>query len=174
MRFNRYSFIFLLSVLLFTGCSGIPGAFSYDTEGRDYFFGEFTDIPIPKEMNSCIETTIITTPNNIVTGAQVYKGRVELTSLIKVMKNYMRGSGWGLQASTRASKSLLIFEKEDRYCTIYILDGSIFTEMQVFVAPKITDGQATMVLPQTVPASNAGSNAESGPSSGFDSHILSD
>lgn len=181
MRFRTYNMLILLFVLLCAGCSGVPGSFSYDPEGKDYFFGEFQDIPIPKEMNSCTETTIITTPNNIITGVQVYKGRVEVTSLVKVMQSYMRGSGWQLRSSTRSAKSLLLFEKTDKFCIVYMIDGTFFTEMQVFVTPKLQGGgqpvvsgtAPEMVLPK-VEAANPGDESGAAPASNFDSHTLSD
>lgn len=156
-----------------SACSTIPGSYAYNANGQSYFHGEFEDIRIPVAMNNCSETTIVTTPNNVKTGVQVFKGRVEMSSLIRAMHSYMHNDGWALRASTRSGKSLLIYEKLDRFCTIYLIDGTIFTEMQLFVVPKLPDTQPSGRQP--TPTAPAGQDqGSSGPASSFDSQTLNE
>lgn len=148
--YNRYmTLLWLLLFFSLSACSSITGNNVYESPGQDYFYGEFSDIPIPREMNKNTETTIITTPHNIKTGLQSFRGRVEAGSLIRAMQSYLAREGWILQAATRGATSLQIFDKPDRYCVIYVEDGSIFTEMQVYVAPKLNNEAASASVSAT-------------------------
>lgn len=172
--------------MLVNGCSGMFGSSGHD---GPYFYAEFDDIPIPTEVSSIKETTIITTPGGVKTGLQVFKGRVEVGSLNSAMIGYMQREGWEMRSSTRGARSLLLFEKEDRYATIYIIDGMFNTEMQVYVSPKLSGQvtprassrpqstarpQNTTLLAANEPENTARQAAPEGPSSSFDSQSLNE
>lgn len=179
-RYGKFCNIFLLlSVCVFlNGCGGMFGSSGHE---GPYFYAEFDDIPIPTEVSSVKETTIITTPGGVKTGLQVFKGRVEVGSLNSAMISYMQRDGWEMRSSTRGARSLLIFEKEDRYATIYILDGMFNTEMQVYVSPKLSGPVTPRAAsrPRTT-AGTAGTQntarqaTTEGPSSSFDSQSLNE
>lgn len=173
-------FILVVSLALLGGCANIFGTSSGG--GEPYFYAEFDDIPIPAQLSGIKETTIITTPSGIKSGLQVFKGRVEVGSLNSAMIGYMQRENWELRSATRGARSLMLFEKEDRFATIYILDGAFNTEMQVYVSPKITSAgrarisqqnqqnqQGNMELPVVTPG-----NTPSGPSSSFDTQYLNE
>lgn len=165
----------LLAVLalgLLAGCSGI---FGHSGSSEPSYYAEFEDIPIPSELGGIKETTIITTPGGVKTGLQVFKGRVEVGSLNSAMVGYLQREGWELRSSTRGSRSLLLFEKQDRYCTIYILDGFFYTEMQVYVSPKLgkLGGVSSPEVRKPVePKTQRPAAAK--PSAGFESQTLSE
>lgn len=193
---GKFSYIFLLGacLLALSGCAELFGYSS--SNGEPYYIAEFEDIPIPSELGGIKETTIITTPGGVKTGLQIYKGRVEVGSLNSAMVGYMQREGWELRSSTRGARSLLLFEKEDRYCTIYILDGFLNTEMQVYVSPKLSNMSGVRQAPRpTIPTNRtpskqgSGSGASAGqtgaaapasgtspkaPSSSFESQTLSE
>lgn len=156
----------ILSLTLLGGCSGMFGT---SESSEPYFYGDFEDIPIPGEL-SVKETTIFTTPGGIKSGLQVYKGRVEVGSLNSAMAGYMQRDGWTLRSATRGTRSLMLFEKDDRYATIYIIDGMFNTEMQVYVSPKITMFGQAGARTQEIRAGAA--QSASAPSSSFDSQYL--
>lgn len=170
-------YIFLVAIFCFIMAAGCSSLTTSDS-GVPYYYAEFDDIPIPSALSGVKETTIITTPNGTKTGVQVFKGRVEVGSLNKAMISYMQRDGWEMRSSTRGTRSILIFEKNDRYCTIYILDGMLNTEMQVYVSPKLKNfGPANTNSYEAAPApvnpSNT-SNSVDEPSSSFDSQRLSE
>lgn len=165
----RYIFLCLAACLMLGGCAGMFGTSS--SEGP-YYYGEFDDIPIPSELSGIKETTIITTPGGIKTGLQVFKGRVEVGSLNSAMISYMQREGWELRSSTRGARSLLLFEKQDRYSTIYITDAFFNTEMQVYVSPKLSGINSPRNISR--PENTARQAAPEGPSSSFDSQSLNE
>lgn len=176
-RYGKFRNIFLLVAVcaLLGGCGGMFGSSSHE---GPYFYAEFDDIPIPTEVSSIKETTIITTPGGVKTGLQVFKGRVEVGSLNSAMIGYMQREGWEMRSSTRGARSLLIFEKEDRYATIYILDGMFNIEMQVYVSPKlrgqVTPRSASRPRPTAGTQNTARQATTEGPSSSFDSQSLNE
>lgn len=165
-----YIFVFAFFVALLPGCSGMFGSSS---SSEPYFYGEFDDIPIPSELSGIKETTIITAPGGVKTGVQVFKGRVEVGSLNSAMLGYMQREGWELRSSTRGARSLLLFEKEDRYATVYILDGMFNTEMQVYVSPKLTNiGRARQISGGQGTTEDRSSSGA--PASTFDSQYMNE
>lgn len=173
--FSRFLPIFLVfsAFGLLAGCSAITG---HSGSSEPYYYAEFEDIPIPSELGRVKETTIITTPGGVKTGLQVFKGRVEMGSLNSAMVGYLQREGWELRSSTRGARSLLLFEKQDRYCTIYILDGWFYTEMQVYVSPKLgkLGGVANPAARQAAPAREPARPGAAAPTTNFDSQTLSE
>lgn len=174
-------FVLALCLALSAGCAGL---FGNAGNGEPYYYAEFDDIPIPSQLGGIKETTIITTPGGVKTGLQVFKGRVEVGSLNSAMVGYMQREGWEMRSSTRGTRSLLLFEKDDRYATIYILDGTFNTEMQVYVSPKLSNMAGVRTAPRQVEKPSAPANkpapedssggAANVPTSSFDSQSLSE
>lgn len=165
MRPYGKSFNILLCMVLCLGLMwGCSGANPSAESGEPYYYAEFDDVPIPSELGGIKETTTITTPGGVKAGFQVFKGRAEVGSLNKAMVGHMQRDGWELRSSTRGVRSFLLFEKEDRYCSIYIMDGMFNTEMEVYVSPKL--------------GSSGGARGSQGyssnPSNSFDSQSLSE
>lgn len=132
-----------LSLVILSGCGGMSNPFSSDSGNSaeaaapDYYYGEFSDVPVPSSMKKDGEATTIQPAAGVKSGGQSFKGRVELSSLNDFMINAMTREGWSFQAAFRSTKSVLVFEKNDKYCIIYTTDGPINTGMHVVVAPKV-------------------------------------
>ncbi len=129
-----------------------------------YFFSEFTDIPIPNGMSeSTGDTFVAFAPNGLKCGTQKFSGRLELVSLMNSMRRNMAANGWTLRSLLRSKESVLIFEKPDRLVCLVFSDGMIFTDMRVFVSPRLQgdstglDMQAYTTPGATAPAGSSGS-----------------
>ncbi len=134
--------VLLILVLGLTAC-GMENPFSSDTSssGSDYYFDGFPDVPIPSSMSiERGETAIATAPGGIKAGVEQASGRVEVASLTSVMSRNMSRNGWTLRSAFRSAKSVMVFEKHDRICTVYIEDGTFTTTMQIFVTMKLAEG----------------------------------
>lgn len=117
----------------------------------EYYYADFNDVPIPKDMKATGEATVIQSPGGVKTGLQIFKGRVQITSLTSAMNSYMAREGWSLCSALRGNeKSIHIFEKPDRYCILYVQDGLFNTEMLVSITPKLNSGSglASSYTPQ--------------------------
>ena len=122
-----------------------------------YYYDEFSDVPLPKEMRRVDKKTFIThNSDGTKVGTQEYRGRVELASLAAAMQSYMLRDGWTLRSTFRADRSILIFERPDRMCALYLEDGTFDTVLLVFVSPKLGDGALQYSVPSaaSTPAMN--------------------
>jgi hypothetical protein len=137
-----------LALALPAGCATTGGpAGDAINLGQDYYYDEFADVPIPVDMNPEKDRFTILGTGGVKLGIEEFTGRVDKTSLINAMQNYMLRDGWTLRSMFRASRSILIFEKPDRICSLYFVDGTFSTSMLVFVSPKLTEGDVAYSAP---------------------------
>jgi len=138
-----------LSIILavFAGCSGsssnwLSEGFS-DSESntaptsRYYDFG---DVLVPSELSVDDDATYVIESAGMRTGVMTLSGRVEKTSLVNFFKTGMVKDGWTAIASFRTPKrSILLFQKVNRWCVINILDHTMTTEVEIGVVPSMND-----------------------------------
>ena len=170
MRLYAVIFVLVLSFGL-GGCinSGSEGGSDPISTGLNYYYDEFADVAIPREMTPEKKETFITfSADGVKLGTQIVSGRVEMASLVNAMQGHMARDGWSLRSVFRSTRSVMIFERADRICSIYIADGVIDTTMLIFVSPKLPDGAlqysvppstSTEPLPPTDPAVRSSSSS---------------
>ena len=153
-----------LALLMLAGCATTGGpAADAASMGRDYYYDEFADVPIPVDMTPEKDRFTILGTGGVKLGIEEFSGRVDVTSLVNAMQNYMLRDGWTLRSMFRANRSILVFEKPDRICSLYFVDGSFSTSMLVFVSPKLTEGDVSYQAPAPlVPSSGVQSYPEGG------------
>lgn len=140
------------ALLLSFAVAGCVGSGSSDadpaTSGLNYYYDEFQDVAIPREMSPQKKETFITySADGTKLGTQIVAGRVEMSSLVAAMQGHMQRDGWSLRSVFRSSRSILIFEKPEKICSMYISDGMMDTTMLVFVSPKLADGALQYSVP---------------------------
>lgn len=139
------SVLLVVFVLGLVGC-GADGSISNpfstpEPPSTPFYFADFNDIPLPHPMSEVKSESVITfATSGVKCGVQRFKGSVDASSLIATMRNNMISQGWALTSMLRANESVLTFEKHDRLCTLYITDDTIYTNMRVFVTPRLADG----------------------------------
>lgn len=111
------------------------------SSGLNYYYDEFADVAIPKEMTPEKKETYITYGSDgVKVGTLTVTGQVELASLGSAMEAHMLRDGWALRSVFRSSQSILIFDRPDRMCSIYLSEGTFSTRMLIFVSQKLVDG----------------------------------
>ena len=163
MRRLKHIGLMLIFVLALGGCIGgsdSSGTADPVNTGPGYYYDEFSDVAIPSEMREIAQKTFIThNADGSKVGTQEYRGRVELSSLVAAMQSYMLRDGWSLRSSFRSQRSILIFERPDRVCSMYIEDGTFETVMLVFVSSKLNDGALQYSVPGTASTTTPASTA---------------
>jgi len=143
MRFYAVLSMLILSFAV-SGCFGSNSDSDADpmSAGLNYYYAEFADVAIPNEMKPDSKDTFITyTGDGVKLGTQIFKGRVEVTSLVAALQGYMHRDGWTLRSVFRANKgAILIFEQQHRMCSMYVFEDIFNTGLLVFVSPKLVDG----------------------------------
>lgn len=152
---RRFSMIFI-AVVTFAlfGCAGgsADGGADPISSGLTYYYDEFTDVAIPKEMKPHKKETFITYgTDGVKLGTLLVSGRVDLASLVNAMQGHMLRDGWALRSVFRSSHSILIFEKADRMCSMYVNESMMDTNMLIFVSLRLVDG----AMQYNVPASTS-------------------
>lgn len=130
----------LLSLALFalsactTGSNGSTTA-SVDVAAPEQpLYYSFSDISVPPEMK--LKDTFVIGTMSEQTGYHMFKGNVEFRSLANAMIQNMRRDGWTLTFQFQSPRTLLLFAKADRFSVLNITDGSMNTELEIWVAPR--------------------------------------
>ncbi len=132
------------------------------SSGSPYYFSEFSDVPIPNDMSEKRGETFITfAPSGIKCGVQLFSGRLDIVALMNAMRRNMANNGWTLRSLLRSNESVLVFEKSDRFCTMALSDGVIFTDLRVFVSPRLEGdtGADISAFSPPLPSGSAGASS---------------
>jgi len=143
----------ILLMLLTTGC--LTGVNKSQQKNRQKtsvhqpasLYYDFGDVLIPKELKIVQEPSFIYRTGGYACGLMILKGRVELTSLINFFSNNMVKDNWRLLSTFKSPRTLMLFQKDNRWCIITITEGKFIsmsnTEVAIWVAP--TGSQAGTV-----------------------------
>jgi hypothetical protein len=111
---------------------------------------DFGDVLIPKELKIDQKTSFIYRTGGYACGLMILTGHVELTSLINFFSNNMVKDNWRLLSTFKSPRTLLLFQKDNRWCIITITEGGSFSssEVAIWVAPTGTQaGSGVMGQP---------------------------
>ncbi len=103
------------------------------------FYYDFDDILIPKEMDlKAADSFILETPQ-FKSGVMVFSGKIEVNSLTDFFIANMTKDNWSMRSAFRSSRTILVFEKAQRYCIINITDEKFKTLVEIWVSPFTGD-----------------------------------
>jgi hypothetical protein len=115
MTFTRIAAALVVSAMLTACASSPPRAVR----------SEFEDIPVPRGLTyQQAESTIIETPN-VKAGRHVYRGRLELSSLMTAIRSTLEANGWRHVSSTKTSQigSTQVYEKDGDSLQVRLWEG---------------------------------------------------
>ena len=138
--------IVICLIFLVTGCSTLPSekssSESYETSRQKNKTGplyyDFGDVLIPRELKVDRKSSFIYTTSGFSAGVLVLKGRVELGSLISFFEKNMAKDNWRLISSFKSSRTIMLFQKQTRWCVINITE-SMSTRTEIWVAPTMNE-----------------------------------
>lgn len=102
------------------------------SKGPTPVYYDFRDVLIPGELKVDKEASF--NVNNGYAGLLSMKGRVERDSLIKFFKTNMVKDEWKLVTLLKSSNTVILFNKENRWCVITIEDGDFSTAVKAWVS----------------------------------------
>jgi hypothetical protein len=97
---------------------------------------DFEDVLIPSELKVDIKSTAIIHTQGFSTGILVLYGRVEYSSIIDFFEINMNKDNWRLAGLFKSQRTIMLFQKENRWCVINITDG-YRTKVEIWVSPRI-------------------------------------
>ncbi len=115
-----------------------PQAESYENPNYYYLFD---DVLVPNGMEHVASDDFSFDTQQFKAGIQVFQGRVVFDDLINFFLNNMTKDGWKKVSTVRSQKSILIFEKANKACTIELVDG--FKAKATIFAIEYKSGSST-------------------------------
>ncbi len=140
--FEVFNWLGILSVLalLGTACSSTPnttdGSEARVAEQREApLYYDFEDVLVPKDLKLDAKNSFVYQASGLAAGVLVFSSKVERNSLIQFFENNMAKDNWQAVSSFKSPRTLLLFEKDNRWCVINITDNNWDTLVEIWVAP---------------------------------------
>lgn len=133
-----------IMMLILSGCSGMetrkdsppPPEPKAEKEPAPLYY-DFGDVLIPRELKVIPKSSFVFRTPGLSAGVLALKGSVEINSLIAFFENNMAKDNWTPVSSFKSPRSMMLFQKENRWCVINITDESFSTYVEIWVAPTI-------------------------------------
>jgi len=137
----------VMATLMFltTGCSHFqkgeknsetPVVMEQD-RGPAPLYYDFGDVLIPSELKVDKKSSFVFRTANFSAGVISLKGRVEVASLLTFFNSNMQKDNWKEIASFKSPRSVIMYEKANRYCVINISEKDFYTYVEIWVAPTL-------------------------------------
>jgi len=138
-------------ITLLGGCASLRGD-TVDSEepvteeeaGPSPVYYDFGDVLIPLELEVDKSSSFIYHAPGFTAGVLALSGRVEATSLIRFFENNMAKDNWKLVSSFKSPRTIMFFNKANRSCIINITEKSFSSEVEIWVAPTMNEGESTL------------------------------
>ena len=126
--------------LLLAACSSTPKTTDGSEAGKKDeknapLYYDFSDVLVPRELKLNTKSSFVYRTTGFSAGVLVFKSTVERRSLIEFFENNMAKDNWQVVSTFRSPRTLLLFQKENRWCVINITDSSWDTMVEIWVAP---------------------------------------
>jgi len=154
MKQTRKKFILITLVamilaffLAVSGCTGMqtksseppPSASAAKDEGPVPLYYDFGDVLVPSELKIDKKSSFVFQTPGMSAGVLSLSGRVESSSLIAFFENNMSKDAWKKVSSFKSPRTILMYQKENRWCVINITDGNYSTDVEIWVAPTMNE-----------------------------------
>jgi hypothetical protein len=113
----------------------VPGPLYYD----------FGDVLVPLELKVDKTRSFVYHAPGFTAGVLGLSGRVDVNSLIRFFENNMAKDNWKLVSAFKSPRTIMFFNKPNRSCIINITEGRLNSEVEIWVAPTVEDGETTLL-----------------------------
>jgi len=139
--------------LVVSGCTGMQtkasepssSASAQKDEGPVPLYYDFGDVLVPSELKIDKDASFVFQTPGLSAGVLSLSGRVESSSLIAFFENNMAKDAWKKVSSFKSPRTILMFQKENRWCVINITDGDFTTTVEIWVAPTMSETDAGLM-----------------------------
>jgi len=142
----------LALLLAVSGCTGTQtksskpdSSASATDQGPVPLYYDFGDVLVPSELNIIKKNSFVFQTPGLSAGVLSLKGRVESSSLIAFFENNMAKDAWKKVSSFKSPRTILMFQKENRWCVINITDGDFTTSVEIWVAPTLIESETGLM-----------------------------
>ena len=142
-------FAFMMAIIFSVGgCSSLtkkdkqataPSSGEQTSGGVPARYYDFGDVLVPKELKVDKQSSFIYQTDGFSAGVMVLKGRIESSSLISFFENNMAKDNWERISTFKSGRTMLLFQKANRWCVMNITDKTFNTYVEIWVAPTAKD-----------------------------------
>ncbi len=139
-------FVFACIIFLVSGCAVLKPIDNKSLEGGSSqtdkvvaaVYHDFDDILIPKAMRVNRKMSFVFETPTITAGVLSLGGTLKLVELIEFFKTNMTKDNWTAASMFKGPRSILQFEKGNRWCVMTLTDGryGYKTQVEIWVTPK--------------------------------------
>ena len=122
-----------------------PSSGGQTTGGVPARYYDFGDVLVPKELKVDKKSSFIYQTDGFSAGVLVLKGRIESSSLISFFGNNMTKDNWKIISTFKSGRTMLLFQKANRWCVMSITDETFNTYVEIWVAPTTMDLNAGLL-----------------------------
>ena len=136
--------------LIISGCAGVKSKKSGSesqatTQGPSPLYYDFGDVLIPNELSVNKKESFVYKTPGFSAGVLVLSGRVAISTLIAFFENNMQKDNWRAISSFKSPRTVMLFQKENRWCIINMSEKDFKTYVEVWVAPTINESEAGLL-----------------------------
>jgi hypothetical protein len=99
-------------------------------------YHDFDDILVPGGMKPNRRISSVVQTETISAGVLSLSGKIDIETLIQFFKNNMAKDNWRSASAFKGNRSLLLFEKSNRWCVISLADDGYGSRVDIWVVPK--------------------------------------
>jgi hypothetical protein len=127
-------------LLLVVACSSGPQT-TDGSEAREKddkktpLYYDFGDVLIPRELELDVNSSFVYRTAGFTAGILAFKSKAELGSMVDFFESNMAKDNWQAVGTFKSPRTLLLFQKENRWCVINITDNRWDTLVEIWVAP---------------------------------------
>jgi hypothetical protein len=135
-----FALIASVSLIFIAGCAEMSGGrdgFPGQTRNREKLpaYHDFNDVLIPPGYKLDKKSTFVFQTPGFSAGVLVFRGKIRLSPLIRFFNENMGEDNWRLISSFKSPRTLLIYNKENRWCVINISTGD--SKVEIWLAPTM-------------------------------------
>ncbi|MEA3428955.1 MAG: hypothetical protein U9Q84_07080 [Thermodesulfobacteriota bacterium] len=114
-------------------------------KGPSPLYYDFGDVLIPNKLKIDKKASFVYKTSGFSAGVLVLSGRVEISSLIAFFESNMQKDNWRTISLFKSPRTVMLFQKESRWCMINITEKDFKTHVEVWVAPTLNEAEAGLL-----------------------------
>jgi len=127
--------------VLSTAKHGLDPNASGNEKGTAPRYYDFDDVLVPNELKVQNNRTFVFRTPGLTAGVLSFTGRVERNSLITFFEHSMAADRWKPVGSFKSPRSILLYQKTNRWCVISITENDFTTDVDIWVGPNPEEQQ---------------------------------
>jgi hypothetical protein len=107
---------------------------------------DFEDVLLPKQMKLDKNSSFVFKTPGVSAGVLVLSGWIDASSLITFFESNMAKDNWNMLTSFKSRRTIMLFQKETRWCVINITDRDFGgTHVEIWVAPALNEASSGLL-----------------------------